>query len=146
MQVVIEKRVWDIISTYAPQVERQQAEKDNFLEKLEGVIRTIPTNEMIVVGGDVNAHVGEWSPEYLEEYGQHGFGVGNKEGERLLKSLQALELFAANTGCKKKQEQLITYRSAGHDTQVDCILVRKEYKRRIKNAKVLPFEAVTRQH
>ena len=101
---------------------------------------------MIVVGGDFNAHVGEWNPEYLEEHGQHGFGLGNKEGERLLESLQALELFAVNTGFKKKQEQLITYRSAGHDTQVDYVLVRKEDKKRIKDAKVPPFEAVTRQH
>ena len=101
---------------------------------------------MIVIGGDFSAHVGERSPEYLEEHGQHGFGVGNKEGERLLESLQTLELFAANTGFKKKQEQLIMYRSAGHDTQVDYVLVRKEDKKRIKDAKVLPFEAVTRQH
>ena len=42
---------------------------------------------MIVVGGDFNAHVGERSPEYLEEHGQHIFGVRNKEEERLLKSL-----------------------------------------------------------
>ena len=70
----------------------------------------------------------------------------NKEGEGLLESLQALELFAANTGFKKKQEQPITYRSAGHDTQVDYVLMRKEDKKRIEDAKMLPFEAVTRQH
>ena len=94
---------------------------------------------MIVVRGDFSAHVRERSLEYLEEYGQHGFRVGNKEGERLLESLQALELFAANIGFKKKQEQLIMYRSAGHDTQVDYILVRKEDKKRIKDAQVLLF-------
>ena len=71
VQVVIEKRVWSIISTYAPQAGRQQEEKDDFLEKLEGVIRTIPTNEMIVVGGDFNAHLGERSPEYLTEIDQN---------------------------------------------------------------------------
>ena len=78
------------------------------MEKLEGVIRNIPANEMTSVGGDFNAHVGEWSPEYLEEHGQHGFDLGNKEGERLLETPQALELFAANIGFKTKQEQLIT--------------------------------------
>ena len=146
VQVIIEKRVWNIISTYAPQAGRQQEEKYDFMEKLERIIRTIPTNEMIVVGGDFNAHVVERSPEYFEEHGQHSFGVGNKEGEGLLESLQALELFAANTGFKKKQEQLITYRSASHDSQVDYVLVRKENKKKIKDAKVLPFKAVTRQH
>ena len=90
MQVVIEKRVWNIISAYAAQARRQQEEKDDFLEKLEGAVRNIPTNEMIVVGGDFIAHVGERSSEYLEEHGRHGFGIGNKEGERLLESLQAL--------------------------------------------------------
>ena len=68
MQVVIEKRVWDIISTYAPHAGRHQEEKDDFLEKLEGIIRTIPTNDMIAVGGDFNVQVGERSPEYLEEH------------------------------------------------------------------------------
>ena len=82
----------------------------------------------------------------LEEHEQHDFGVENKEGQRLPESLQALELFAANTAFKKKQEQLITYRRTGHDTQVDYVLVRKEDKKGIKDAKVLPFEAVTKQH
>ena len=38
VQAAIEKRLWNIISTYAPQAGRQREEKDDFLEKLEEVI------------------------------------------------------------------------------------------------------------
>ena len=51
----------------------------------------------------------------------------------------------ANTGFQKKKEQLITYKSGRNTTQVDYILVKNEKRKNLRDAKVLPHEAVTRQ-
>jgi hypothetical protein len=81
----------------------------------------------------------------LEEHGQNRFGKTNAEGEQFLETLQALKLYTS-TSFKKNTEQLITYRSGGHDSQVDYILMRKVNKFRVKDTKVLYYEAVTKQH
>ncbi|MBN3318251.1 CFDP2 protein, partial [Atractosteus spatula] len=101
---------------------------------------------MVVIEGDFNAHLGEKCPDYPDEHGQRGLGDRNEEGGRLLETLQALELFAVNTGFTKNYEQKVTYRSGGHDTQIDYILVRRTDRAKVQDAKVLPYEAVTRQH
>ncbi|MBN3271385.1 CFDP2 protein, partial [Polyodon spathula] len=144
VQVAFESGLWNIISVYAPQVGRPQEEKDSFLEDLKEVVSRIPGNEMVVIGGDFNAHLGEKCPDYPDEHGQRGLGEKNEEGGRLLETLQALELSAVNTGFTKNYEQKVTYRSGGHDTQIDYqhrllvmdITILKE--RRIKQRKRPP--------
>ena len=111
---------------YAPQVNRPQEEKDAFLEELEDMVQAVPDNEMICIDGDFNAHIGETCRNYQGVHGQKGYGTVNEEGERLLETCEALELYITNTGFKKKYEQRVTYRSGGHDTQIDFLLVRKE--------------------
>ena len=74
------------------------------------------------------------------------FGATNEEGERLLETMQVHSLFAVNTGFEKIEEQRITYRSGNHKTQIDYMMVRKEDRKGLKDATILPLEAVTRQH
>ena len=51
-----------------------------------------------------------------------------------------------NTKFKKREEQLITYRSGGNATQIDYILIRGQEREKVEDARVLPFDAVTKQH
>ena len=46
VQVIIRDRIWNIISAYAPQVNRPQEEKDAFLEELEDMVQAVPNNEI----------------------------------------------------------------------------------------------------
>uniref|UniRef100_W5MYR9 Endonuclease/exonuclease/phosphatase domain-containing protein n=1 Tax=Lepisosteus oculatus TaxID=7918 RepID=W5MYR9_LEPOC len=117
--------------------------KDFLSGPVYNIVKRHTGNEMVVIGGDFNAHLGEKCPDYPDEHGQRGLGERNEEGGRLLKTLQALELFA---GFKKNYEQKVTYRSGGHDTQIDYILVRRTDRAKVQDAKGLPYEAVTRQH
>ncbi|MBN3324175.1 CFDP2 protein, partial [Atractosteus spatula] len=90
VQVAFESGLWNIISVYAPQVGRPQEEKDSFLEDLEEVVSRIPGNEMVVIGGDFNVHLGEKCPDYPDEHGQKGLGERNEEGGRLLENIEGL--------------------------------------------------------
>ena len=51
-----------------------------------------------------------------------------------------------NTYYKKRENHLVTYNSGGRRSQIDFIMLRKEYTKECKNCKVLPKEAITTQH
>ena len=53
VQVIISKKVWNIISVYAPQVGRPQNEKETFLEELKTILDNIPRSKKILIGGDL---------------------------------------------------------------------------------------------
>ena len=84
LKFVKNKRVWNVISAYAPQQGCSEEEKEEFREKLEEYIETIPRNEMLVLSGDMNAHVGEISDGFEGVHGGRGFGRRNLEGESFL--------------------------------------------------------------
>ena len=135
-----------VISVYASQVGRTWEKKESFVEELEHMIRKIPGNETLIIGGDLNAHLGEWNKDYREKHGQHGYGNSNEEEELWFEMMEANKPCAINTCFKKRGEHLITYKSGNSATQSDYILIRQEDRSKVKNAKVLPYEAVTKQH
>jgi hypothetical protein len=47
----------NIISAYAPQVGLSESEKRKFLEDLDAMVRAVPTNEKLFIGGYLNGHV-----------------------------------------------------------------------------------------
>lgn len=146
MKLVRDGKIWHVISTYAPQQGCGQEEKEEYREKLEEYIEGIPRTEIIVVAGDMNAHVGENCDGYEGVHGGMGFGRRNVEGERLLELAEAAEMIILNTLFKKRRNHLITYKSGQDETQIDYIMVRKENRRLVMDCKVIPGEAVVTQH
>ena len=131
IQLVVKEQVWNVFSAYAPQVGRPNEEKEEFWERLE----EIPQDQGLIIGGDLNAHLGKENAEFKEEHGQMGYGTTNMDGKRVLEIIQALDINAINTAFKK-EEHLITFKSGNHASQIDYILVRKERRREVKDCKV----------
>ena len=44
-------------------------------------------NEKVVIGGDLNGHVGQINEDYDKIHGGYGFGTRNNEGKTILDSL-----------------------------------------------------------
>ena len=59
MKLEVNGSILNIISSYAPQVNNSMEEKNDFWEDLDGLIESISTEERIVLGADLNGHVGE---------------------------------------------------------------------------------------
>ena len=57
-KVLIGDKLVTCICAYAPQTGRSAEEKDSFWDQMISVTESIPASEMIVVGGDLNGHVG----------------------------------------------------------------------------------------
>ena len=108
MKLVSGNTMLNIISVYAHQVGCSQQEKDQFYENLESEMRRIPLHEELIIGGDLNGHVGKDRSNFEREHGGHGYGQQNPEGESILRFAQAYNLVVVNTYFQKKDEHLIT--------------------------------------
>ncbi|XP_063590237.1 craniofacial development protein 2-like [Penaeus indicus] len=146
IKVLAGKSLINIVSGYAPQIGCEDQEKEEFKEQLEQSVREIPEIEEIILGADLNCHVGETGGGYEACHGGIGYSPRNKEGERMIKILGSLELVLVNTGFKKRDEHLTTYRSGDSSSQIVFLVVRKRTRKNMRDAKVIPGEAVAHQH
>ncbi|GJT04492.1 ribonuclease H-like domain-containing protein [Tanacetum coccineum] len=87
-------------------------------------------------------------PLGLVKYINFGYGVRNEEGQTILdfEFTAAHDLVVVNSFFNKRDAHLITYHSGDHDTQIDCMLVRRGDLRVCKDCKVFPGEVCLSQH
>ena len=145
IKLVIGRDIINIISAYAPQVGLDEQTKTQFWELMDELIRGVPSDEKLYIGGDFNGHVGRDCVGYELVHGGHGFGDRNGDGERILDFAVAFNLVIANTYYIKRDEHLITFKSGTNKSQIDFFLTRKTDKT-CKNCKVIPGESLTTQH
>ena len=126
-----------IISAYGPQVGCAEEEKGAFLDDLEDMVGKVKKSEVLVIGGDLNGHVGKDCDGYDEVHGGHGYGERNEEGEKILDMAQRKELLVCNTGYRKKEEHLITFSSGGRTSQLDYILIKQSKVKNVKDCDIV---------
>nr|GEZ56651.1 craniofacial development protein 2-like [Tanacetum cinerariifolium] len=92
ISVVIEGETVNVISAYAPQVGLSDADKKRFWDALDEMVRECPTNQRLIIGGDLNGHIGAAADGYAEVHGGFGFGDRNEEGCTVLEFATAYDL------------------------------------------------------
>lgn len=125
LKLVVNAEVVNIVCAYAPHIGLSEVEKKNFWESLDDLVRIIPNDQILYMGGDFNGHIGERADEYVGTHGGFGFGTRNEGGCDLLEFAMAHELVIVNSCFKKRDDHLITFRSAGRNTQIDYLLMRQ---------------------
>ena len=80
MKLKVNGSILNIVSAYAPQVNNSMEEKNDFWEDLDGLVESISKEERIVLGADLNGHVGEGNIGDEEIMGKYDAGTRNKEG------------------------------------------------------------------
>jgi len=95
LKVLIGDKLVTCICAYAPQTGRSAEEKDPFWDQMISVTGSIPASELIVVGGDLNGHIGTNVDGYDGVHGGYGFGERNADGERILEFCDAMKLIKA---------------------------------------------------
>uniref|UniRef100_UPI00358FD06E craniofacial development protein 2-like n=1 Tax=Myxine glutinosa TaxID=7769 RepID=UPI00358FD06E len=134
VKMMIGKLLVNVISGYAPQVGRSDEEKDKFWCAMENV----KDEEVVVVGGDLNGHVGRSMDSFDGVHGGYGYGVRNGEGERILEFADGADLLICNTQFQKEDNKLVTYTSGGSTTTVDYLMVRRRDRGHLRDTKVIP--------
>ena len=116
MKLGVKGSILNIVSAYAPQVNNSMEEKNDFWKDLDGLIESISKEERIVLGADLNGHVGEGNIRDEEIMGSYGAGTKNKEGSMVVDFGKRMDLTIVNTYFKKKDEHRMTYKSGGKNT------------------------------
>ena len=111
LKIVVDTKIINVISVYAPQVGLNICSKKKFWNDLEGLIQMIPLEEKIFIGGDLNGHVGRVVEDFKNIHGGYEFGVTNEEGRTILDFALAYDFAIANTLFKKREEHIITYKN-----------------------------------
>ena len=146
MKLEVNGSILNIVSAYAPQVNYSMEEKNDFWEDLDGLIESISKEERIVLGADLNGHVGEGNIGDGEIMGRYGAGTRNKEGSMVVDFGKRMDLAIVNTYFKKKDEHRVTYKSGGKSTQVDYVMCRRRNLKEMCDCKLILNECVAKQH
>ncbi|XP_071712549.1 uncharacterized protein [Rutidosis leptorrhynchoides] len=146
VSLIIKEETFTVISAYTPHAGLGDAEKKSFWELLDEVVRGCPADHRLIIGGDLNGHIGVEAEGYEGAHGGFGFGPRNEEGRSILEFAIAHELVVANSFFKKRDAQLATFHSGGRSTQIDFLLLRKGELRTCRDCKVLPALTCSSQH
>ena len=146
IKMVVGDEVLNVVSAYAPQVGSDASSKQEFWDDLEEVVEHVPIGEKLVIGGDLNGHVGTSREGFETVLGGFGFGERNEAGSRILDFALAYDLSIMNTWFQKRQSHLVTYRSGPHASQIDFFLVRNVWRKSYTDCKVIPGESAVTQH
>ncbi|XP_068215879.1 uncharacterized protein [Palaemon carinicauda] len=105
-------------------------------------MQVLEEHERVIVGADLESHVGNWNEAIGRVHGGHGIGESNTEGESVVDFAVSFDMTKVNTFFKKKREPLITYRSGGRCSQIDYFLYKRIKLVEVKNCKVIPSDHV----
>jgi len=93
-----------VIQAYAPSINTEEAEVEQFYEDLQGLLELTPKNDVLFIIGDWNAKVG--SQETPRVTGQFVLRVRNEAGQRLIEFCQENVLIIANTPFQQHKRRL----------------------------------------
>ena len=108
-----------LICCYSPTNVSDENEVDNFYEVLESVTRSVPKHNLLIIGGDFNAHLGQ----------QNGFKFAyhhqsNRNGIKMKDYLHANNLVCLNTTFRKRPGQIWTHLAPnGNRAQLDYLII-----------------------
>ena len=118
-----------IISCYSPTNVSKEDEAEKFYEELTSVTRQVPKHNILIIGGDFNAQLGQ-SDGF--KYAYHT--ETNRHGSILKDYLNENNLLCLNTKFQKRPGQLWTHKSpTGGKAQLDYIIINQKWKNSVKN-------------
>ena len=97
IKLEVKGSILNIVNAYAPQVNNSMEEKNDFWEDQDGLIESIPKEERIVLGPDLNGCVGEENIGDEEIMGRYRAGTRNKEGSMVVDFGKRMDLAIVNT-------------------------------------------------
>lgn len=132
----------NIVQVYAPTGNANENEVEDFYNKLETTMSSIPNREMLILLGDFNAKIGKTSDDaqLRNVIGKYGLGDRNIRGERLIQFAADNNLTIMNSVFKHHRRRLYTWTSPGgqHRNQIDYILIKSRWRSSVQNTHTLP--------
>ncbi|XP_026459826.1 craniofacial development protein 2-like [Papaver somniferum] len=97
VKILLGGTILNVITAYAPQERSPKDEQTSFWEALEGLVRSVPLNEKLFIGGDLNGHVGsDCAPREERVHRRLGYGTRNHPGEIIMDFAVSADLAVTN--------------------------------------------------
>ncbi|XP_068242148.1 uncharacterized protein [Palaemon carinicauda] len=97
-----------MLSLYAPQTGCTEEEKDYFRRQLDQETINTTNEELLMIGEDLNAHVGRNSQALEKIHGGWALGDRNKYGERVMDFAVAFDMAVINIIIENQPKYLTT--------------------------------------
>ena len=110
-------------------------ELEEYYEEVSKTLKTVKSDEILIVMGDMNAKVGQG--KYEKIVGNYGLGKRNERGDRLIQFCSEANLSIMNTFLQQPERRLYTWKSPGDvkRNQIDYIMIRKRFSKHNQNNK-----------
>ena len=130
-----------IISCYSPTNVSEETELVTFYDELSALVHSIPKDNMLVIGGDMNAQIRK---NGNNKYSLHN--TSNRNGQHLTDFMIENRLACLNTNYQKREGKLWTYTNTSK-AQIDYVLINKKRKNSAMNCEAYSsFEGVSSDH
>ena len=118
-----------LISYYSPTNIADEQEVIDFYNDLSSLIRSVPKHNVLVIGGDLNAEIGQ---NIHHKFTYHF--TSNRNGEYLEHFLIENGLLCINTPFQKRRGKLWTYTYPNGDiAQMDYMMINKKWINSVQN-------------
>ena len=120
-----------MIQCYAPTAAAEEAEKQEFYMQLNEILRKQKKRDIIILGGDLNAKVGQENEGLEHIMGRHGLGERNENGHLFVYFCARHDLVIGGTIFAHKDCHKVTWVSPDHKTenQIDHLAIRQQWRR-----------------
>jgi len=116
---VLDNGLLNVLMVYAPHSGKLEEEKESFWNEVFLLVSCIPQNEIVVLAGDMNGHVGSSNVGYDGTHGGFGYVDRNADESRILEFADGLNLVICNTLSMKQESQFVTYAAGPVNSTVD---------------------------
>jgi len=103
LRMVLDNGLLNVLTVYAPHSGKREDKKESFWNEVFHLVSCIPQNEMLVLAGDMNGHVGSSNIGHDGMHGGFGYGDRNADGSRILEFADGLNLVICNTLFMKQE-------------------------------------------
>ena len=98
-----------IVSAYAPTMANPEENKEAFYNQLKGTLRNIPSTDMLLMIGYLNARIGRENDNWPSALEKYGIWKCNSNKEFLLALCTEFDLIVTNTMFKQKYAHNTTW-------------------------------------
>jgi hypothetical protein len=119
-----------MIQCYAPTAAAEEAERQEFYVQLNEILRKQTKKDIIILGRDLNAKVGQENEVLEHIMGRHGLGERNKNGQLFVDFCARHDLVIGGTIFPHKDCHKVTWVSLDHKTenQIDHVAVGRQWR------------------
>ena len=127
-----------LIQVYAPTEEATEEAKDTFYEQLQDVFNEIPSYDIKILMGDLNAKISQKRDGFQNVIGPYGSARDtNDNGERLLSFCNTNGFIIGNTQFQHKKIHKNTWRSSNGYVfnEIDYICISNKWRRALRDVR-----------